>query len=100
MTDKSDKPTKALPFTADTVGNKVLQSIVERVEDRHKEREEIADDIAAIFAEAKSNGYDLPALRFVIKRRRQREKNPDRYKELETIAEVYEAALAGMRPPP
>jgi uncharacterized protein (UPF0335 family) len=81
------------PFTADSVAADALRSIVERIEHVHAERKELADDVAAIYAEAKANGYETKALRYVIKRRT---KDPEEYKRLEAIAETYMLAL-GMK---
>lgn len=92
-----EKPAKALPFTADSVGADQIKSIVERIERIHEERKEMADEVAAIYAEAKSNGYETAALRYVIRRRANEAKNPDRYRELASIAETYMLAL-GMKP--
>jgi uncharacterized protein (UPF0335 family) len=90
----TEKPAKAPPFTADSVA---LKSIVERIEHIHEERQELADGVASIYAEAKSNGYEVAALRYVIRRRANEAKNPDRYRELQGIAETYMLAL-GMKP--
>jgi uncharacterized protein (UPF0335 family) len=93
----SEKPAKSLPFTADSMAADALKSMVERIERIHEERKELADDVAAIYAEAKSNGYETAALRYVIRRRANEAKNPDRYRELQAIAETYMLAL-GMKP--
>lgn len=93
----AEKPAKSLPFTADSVAADHLKAIVERSERVHEERKELADDVAAIYAEAKSNGYETAALRYVIRRRASEAKNPDRYRELASIAETYMLAL-GMQP--
>lgn len=89
----SPKPGKSLPFTANSVVNDALKALVERIEAVHQERKELADDVAAIYAEAKANGYELKALRYVIKRRT---KDPAEYKRLEDIAHAYMLAL-GMK---
>lgn len=44
-----------------------LRSIVERIENLTEERQAIVADIAEVYSEAKGNGYDVPALRKVIK---------------------------------
>lgn len=92
----SEKPAKSLPFTASSMAADHLKAFVERIERIHGERKELADDVAAIYAEAKSNGYELAALRYVIRRRANEAKNPDRYRELQAIAETYMLAL-GMK---
>lgn len=44
-----------------------LRSIVERIENLVEHKQAIAADIAEVYSEAKGNGYDVPALRKVIK---------------------------------
>jgi uncharacterized protein (UPF0335 family) len=85
---------KSLPFTADSTAADALKSIVERIERLHEERASLADDVAAIYAQAKADGYETKALRYVIQRRA---KDPAEYKRLEDIAHSYMIAL-GMKP--
>jgi uncharacterized protein (UPF0335 family) len=74
--------------------NKQLQSLVERIERLEEEKKAIADDIKGVYDEAKFNGFDVTALRTVIKLRKQ---DPEERKEQEAILETYLAAL-GMLP--
>ena len=67
-----------------------LKAFVERIERLEEEKKTISDDIRDVFAEAKGNGYDLKALRTVIKLRKQ---DKDERKEQEAILEVYLQAL-------
>jgi uncharacterized protein (UPF0335 family) len=67
-----------------------LKAIIERVERLEEEKKTIADDIRDVFAEAKGNGYDVKALRAIIRMRKQDEN--DR-KEEEAILETYLLAL-------
>jgi uncharacterized protein (UPF0335 family) len=46
-----------------------LRLLVERIERLKEEGKGIADDIRDVFAEAKSRGYDVPAMRECIKLR-------------------------------
>jgi uncharacterized protein (UPF0335 family) len=71
-----------------------LRTIVERIERLHEERKAIGDHISEVFKEAKANGFDVPALRDVLKRRRM---DPDKRVELETIADLYWSHLAGAK---
>src|SRR5215831_14961988 len=48
-----------------------LKAIVERIEHLEEEKKAIADDIKDVYAEAKGNGYDVKALRMVIRLRKQ-----------------------------
>lgn len=47
-----------------------LKAITERVNRLEDSRRDIGEDIKAVFAEAKSDGYDVKALKAVIKRQR------------------------------
>ena len=64
-----------------------LKAFVERLEE---EKKALADDIRDVFAEAKANGFDVKALRAVIKLRKQ---DADERKEQEAILETYMHAL-------
>lgn len=67
-----------------------LRAFVERVERLEEEKKCIADDIRDVYAEAKSMGYDVKALRTVV---RLRKLDADDRREQETILETYMAAL-------
>jgi uncharacterized protein (UPF0335 family) len=71
-----------------------LKSIVERIERLEEEKKAISEDIKDIYAEAKGNGYDVKALREIVRLRKQ---DPNERAEEETILETYMAAL-GMLP--
>ena len=72
-----------------TDSEKQIRSIVERIERLHEERQNIADDIKEVFAEAKGNGFDPKALKAVISRRR----DPAATAEADAMIELYECAL-------
>lgn len=76
---------------SDAIAVDQLRSIVQRIETASAERDERAEDVKAIFAEAKSNGWDTAALRAVVKRRKA---DKAALAEFETILELYEGALA------
>ncbi len=67
-----------------------LKAIVERIEHLEEEKKAISDDIRDVYAEAKGNGYDVTALRTVIRLRKQ-----DKHEraEQEAILETYLHAL-------
>lgn len=67
-----------------------LKAVVERIEHLEEEKKAIADDIRDVYAEAKGNGYDVKALRKIIRLRKQ-DKN-ERAEE-EAILETYMHAL-------
>lgn len=67
-----------------------LKAIIERVERMEEEKKTISDDIRDIYSEAKGNGFDVKALRTIIRMRKQDE--ADR-KEQDAILETYMHAL-------
>ncbi len=67
-----------------------LKAFVERVERLEEEKKAIADDIRDVFAEAKANGFDIKALRTVVRMRKQ---DVNERKEQEAILETYLHAL-------
>lgn len=67
-----------------------LRSIVERIERLEEEKKTIASDITDVYAESKSNGYDVKALRQIIRERKQ---DAAKLQELETIVDTYKLAL-------
>lgn len=67
-----------------------LKSFIERVERLEEEKKAIADDIKDVFAEAKANGFDVKALRAILKIRKE---DVDERREHEAIVELYLQAL-------
>ena len=67
-----------------------LKAFVERVERLEEEKKAIADDIRDVYAEAKGNGFDVKALRTIVRMRKQ---DADERAEQETILETYMHAL-------
>jgi len=67
-----------------------LKAFVERVEKLEEEKKAIADDIRDVYGEAKVNGYDIKALRTVVRLRKQ---DVNERKEQEAILETYLHAL-------
>ncbi|MBR0697983.1 DUF2312 domain-containing protein [Bradyrhizobium lablabi] len=67
-----------------------LKSIIERIERLEEEKKTISDDIRDVYAESKGNGFDVKALRAIIRLRKQ---DPDERQEQETILETYMQAL-------
>ena len=67
-----------------------LKAIIERIERLEEEKKAISDDIKDVYAEAKGNGYDVKALRTII---RMRKEDPNERAEQETILETYLQAL-------
>jgi len=67
-----------------------LKAFVERIERLEEEKKAIADDIRDVYAEAKGNGFDIKALRTIMRLRKQ---DKDERAEQETILQTYMLAL-------
>ena len=67
-----------------------LKSFVERVEKLEEEKKAISEDIREVYAEAKGDGFDVKALRAVIRMYRQ---DLDQRKEYEALVDLYRDAL-------
>lgn len=76
-------------MTDDTAAQQ-LRLLIERAERLIEERKGISDDIKDVFAEAKSNGFDVPTIRWAI-----RERAIERQKRAEqnALRETYGAQL-------
>jgi uncharacterized protein (UPF0335 family) len=73
-----------------TVSHDQIRSIVERIECLEESKAEITSDISDIYAESKSQGFDVKALREIVRIRKQ---DANKRAEHETILETYKAAL-------
>ncbi len=71
-----------------------LKAIVERVERLEEEKKAISDDIRDVFAEAKVNGFDVKALRTIV---RLRKIEATEREEQEAILETYMHALGMLK---
>ena len=67
-----------------------LKAIVERIERLEEEKKTISDDIRDVYAEAKGNGFDVTALRTIVRMRKQ---DANERQEQEAILETYMQAL-------
>jgi len=67
-----------------------LKAIIERIERLEEEKKATSDDIRDVYAEAKGNGFDVKALRAIVRMRKQ---DPNERQEEETILETYMQAL-------
>ena len=67
-----------------------LKAFVERIERLEEEKKALSDDIRDVYAEGKGNGFDVKALRAIVRLRKQ---DPNERQEEETILETYMQAL-------
>lgn len=76
--------------TVDSVAQDQLRSILERVERLEDEKKAIGEDIKAVYAEAKGNGFCTKTLRKIVAIRKQ---DHNERMEQEAILELYMSAL-------
>lgn len=67
-----------------------LQSLIERIENLNENISSLQDDKRDVFKEASSAGYDVPALRAIIKLRKE---DASKREEREALIETYLNAL-------
>ena len=67
-----------------------LRSLIERIEHLEEEKKELQSDIRDIFVEAKSAGFDVKAMRAVIKLRKMNAMDRD---EQEALVAIYRKVL-------
>ena len=73
-----------------TTADQQLRLFIERVERLEEEKAALQDDIKDVMAELKGRGYDVKAVRAILKLRKQ---DPDERQEAEAILELYMNAL-------
>jgi uncharacterized protein (UPF0335 family) len=76
--------------TATRFAKDQLKAIIERIERLEEEKKAISSDIRDVYAEGKGNGFDVKALRAIVRLRKQ---DPNERQEQETILETYMQAL-------
>jgi uncharacterized protein (UPF0335 family) len=86
----SETPTKQPEPSGHRFAKDQLKSFVERVERLEEEKKSLTDDIRDVYAEAKGNGFDVKALRTVVRLRKQ---DVSERQEQEAILETYLHAL-------
>jgi uncharacterized protein (UPF0335 family) len=75
---------------AATFAKDQLKAVIERIERLEDEKKATSDDIKEVYAEAKGNGFDVKALRTIVRLRKQ---DVDERKEEEAVLETYMHAL-------
>jgi uncharacterized protein (UPF0335 family) len=76
--------------TAHRFAKDQLKAVIERIERLEEEKKTTSDDIREVYAEAKVNGFDIKALRTIV---RLRKLDTDERKEQEAVLETYMHAL-------
>ena len=67
-----------------------LRLLIERIERLEEEKKGITDDIKDVYGEGKAVGYDPKMMRQIV---RLRKMNANDRREMETILDMYKAAL-------
>ncbi len=67
-----------------------LRQFIERVERLEEEKKDISEQIKEVFAEMKGRGFDVKAVRVILRERRQ---DPDDIAEQVALIDLYKAAL-------
>jgi uncharacterized protein (UPF0335 family) len=67
-----------------------LKAFIERIERLEEEKKATSDDIRDVYAEAKGNGFDIKALRTIV---RLRKLDTDERREQQEVLETYMHAL-------
>ena len=82
---EADNVTRPAQFAKDQ-----LKAFIERIERLEEDKKSIGGDIKDVYAEAKSNGYDVKALRHIVALRKL---DVDERREQQAIVDTYLAAL-------
>lgn len=72
-----------------------VKSIIERILRLKEEQDALSSDIRDVYAEAKSNGHDKTAIGQAVALIRKKEKDPQKFDELDSMTEIYLAAYYG-----
>ena len=67
-----------------------LQQLIEQLESLEEQKSSVSDDIREVFSEAKSSGFDVKAMRQILKMRKT---NENELREQEMVLETYLQAL-------
>ena len=75
---------------SDVIAAQQLRLFIERIERLEEEKKGMSEDIADVYSEAKSNGYDVKTMRAIVRLRRMEKHHRD---EAEMLLDTYKAAL-------
>jgi uncharacterized protein (UPF0335 family) len=73
-----------------SVTGQELRQFIERVERLEIEKKEVAEQVKEVFAEMKGRGFDVKAIRSII---RERQQDPNDLAEQEAVIDMYKSAL-------
>lgn len=78
------------PDQQHNVTGEELRQFIERIEHLEAEKKDISDQVKEVFSELKGRGFDVKAVREILKQRRL---DPNDLAEQEAIVELYRSAL-------
>lgn len=90
MSNIAHLPDNDLEVRIDGDAKKALKSFVDRIEDLEVDKQNVAEDIKDVYAQAKGSGFDTKILRQVIRRRKIERQARE---EQDTMIDVYEDTL-------
>jgi uncharacterized protein (UPF0335 family) len=90
VTARAETETATASPVKGSVAAAELRQFVERVERLEEEKKTVSDDIRDVFAEMKGRGYDVKAVRQILKIRKQ---DQAERQEQEAVLDVYMQAL-------
>jgi uncharacterized protein (UPF0335 family) len=70
-------------------GKEELKGYITRIERLRDEMADLASDAADLLKEAKNRGFDVPALRTVLKERAQKKADPELFENRMAVTDVY-----------
>lgn len=73
-----------------SVTGQELKQFIERVERLENEKAEIGEQVKEVFAEMKGRGFDVKAIRTILRERKQ---DPNDVAEQEAVIDMYKTAL-------
>lgn len=76
--------------SSQTVAAGQLRAFIERIERLEEDKQAIADDIKEVYAEMKGTGFDVKAVRTIV---RLRKKDQSERQEEEAMIDLYKSAL-------
>lgn len=76
--------------SSQTVAAGQLRAFIERIERLEEDKQAIADDIKEVYAEMKGTGFDVKAVRSIV---RLRKKDQSERQEEEAMIDLYKSAL-------
>lgn len=76
--------------SSETIAAGQLRAFIERIERLEEEKKTISDDVKDVFLEAKANGFDVKAMRALLRLRKKDKAERD---EEEAMLELYMSAL-------